>query len=88
VKPLLRACLLALLLISAVQAPETGIMVSGTRFVLTTKDGARRTSEELIGAVLRFAGDDGRALAIRIDRAAGSAAAQASRAPSLSRRPG
>ena len=87
-RPLLRACLLALLLGSATQAAETGITVSGTRFVLTAEDGARRTSEQLIGAVLRFAGDDGRALAIRSDRAAGSATAQASRAPSLSRRPG
>ena len=80
--------LLALLLVPAAQAAETGIAVSGTRFVLTAEDGARRTSEQLIGAVLRFAGDDGRALAIRSDRAAGSATAQASRAPSLSRRPG
>ena len=44
--------------------------------------------EELIGAVLHFAGDDGRAVAIRSDRSAGSAAAQASGAPSLPRRPG
>ena len=74
-KPLLRACLLALLMGSAAQAATDGIAVSGTRFMLTAADGTRRTSEELIGAVLRFTGDDGRALAISSNRAAGSAAA-------------
>lgn len=67
-RPLLRACLLALLLVPAAQAAETGITVSGTRFVLTAADGTRRASEELIGAVLHFAGNDGQAVAIRIDR--------------------
>lgn len=67
--PSLRAALLTLsCLASAAQAAESGLTVSGTRFVLASPDGTRRTSEDLVGAVLRFAGADGTAMAIRIDR--------------------
>lgn len=59
--------LLLLLPLDARAAPRASLKVEGTRFVVTTTDGRRLTSENLVGAVFDMMTPGGIAAKVRID---------------------
>lgn len=67
VTPAFITCMAAVLFSFGTARAEAGLSVEGSRFVLQTPDGAKLSSENLVGAILEIADGKGGVSEIRID---------------------